>query len=67
MKITYKKLWVLLAEKEMKKKDLQEKTGLTTTTIAKLGVNGNVNTNTLLKICEVLDCDIADIMGVEKE
>ncbi|WP_455724579.1 helix-turn-helix domain-containing protein [Dysosmobacter welbionis] len=67
MSICYNKLWKLLIDKNMKKKDLRLATGITTTALAKLGRNENVSTEVLVKICKVLDCDIADIVEVIKE
>ncbi len=64
MKTSYKKLWVKLAEKEWSKKKLREETGMSTTTLAKLGKGNNVNTDILVKICEALKCDIGDIVSV---
>ena len=51
MKISYKKLWKLLIDRDMMKKDLAEKAGISNASIAKLGRNENVNTDILLKIC----------------
>ncbi len=67
MAVSYKKLWKLLIDKDMKKKDLREATGITTTALAKLGRNENVNTEILVKICKVLQCDISDIMEIVEE
>ncbi len=64
MAISYKKLWKLLIDKDMKKKDLQIAAGISSASIAKLGKNENVNTDILIKICTALDCDIADIMEI---
>lgn len=64
MALSYKKLWKLLIDKDMKKEDLRVAAGLTSTAIAKLGRNEDVSTKVLLKICNVLDCDIADIMEI---
>ena len=64
MKISYKKLWKLLIDKEMMKKELAEQAGISTASIAKLGKNENVNTEILLKICTALKCDVSDIMEV---
>ncbi len=64
MAVSYKKLWKLLIDKDMKKKDLRLATGITTTALAKLGKNENVNTEILVKICKVLECDISDIMEI---
>ena len=66
MAASYKKLWKLLIDKDMKKEDLRKATGITTTAMAKLGRNENVNTEILLKICKALDCDILDIMEIVK-
>ena len=67
MAISYKKLWKLLIDKDMKKEDLRIKAGISTNTMAKLGKNENVNTNMLVKICSALNCDIADIMEITEE
>jgi putative transcriptional regulator len=62
MAISYKKLWKLLIDKDMKKKDLQKVAGISSASITKLGKNENVNTEILQKICIALQCDISDIM-----
>ena len=62
--ITYKKLWKLLIDKEIKKTELSEKAKISMTSIAKLGRNENVNTDILNKICVALNCDVTDIMEV---
>ena len=67
MVISYKKLWKLLIDKDMRKEDLRLKAGISTNTMAKLGKNENVNTNMLVKICSALNCDIADIMEITEE
>jgi len=64
MSISYNKLWKLLIDKGMKKHDLQQLSGISTTSIAKLGKGENITTGVLLKICRALNCDIADIMEV---
>lgn len=64
MKISYKKLWKLLIDRDMKKKDLAEIAGISSASIAKLGRTENVNTDILLKICIALNCNISDIMEV---
>ena len=64
MKISYNKLWKLLIDREMMKKELAEQAGISTASIAKLGKNENVNTEILLKICTALKCDVSDIMEV---
>ena len=62
MAVSYKKLWILLIEKNMKKTDLRIQSGISTGALAKLGRNENVNTEVLLKICRTLDCKIEDII-----
>ena len=62
MDVSYKKLWILLIEKDMKKTDLRIQSGISTGALAKLGRNENVNTEVLAKICKTLDCKIEDIM-----
>lgn len=64
MAVSYKKLWKLLIDKDMKKEDLRKATGITTTAMAKLGRNENVNTEILVKICKTLQCDINDIVEI---
>ena len=66
MAVCYNKLWKLLIDKGMKKKDLQIASGVSAGIIAKLGKNEDVNTSTLTKICIALDCDISDIMELKK-
>lgn len=67
MTICYNKLWKLLIDKNMKKKDLRLATGMSTTALAKLGKNQHVSTEILTKICTVLDCDFCDIIELVKE
>jgi len=64
MEISYKKLWKLLIDKDLKKKDLQQIAGISSATVTKLGKNENVNTEVLQKICIALKCDISDIMEI---
>ena len=67
MSISYKKLWKLLIDRDMKKKDLREAAGISTASMAKLGKNENVNTEILIKVCKALNCDISDIMEIVDE
>ena len=67
MKLSYKKLWKLLIDRDMKKKYLCEISGVSSTSIAKMGRNENVNTDSLVKICESLRCDISDIAEIVEE
>ncbi len=63
MKLTmsYKKLWKLLIDKDMKKRDRMEKTGISNFTISKRNRRANAQADILLRICEVFDCSIGDI------
>ena len=62
MAVSYKKLWKLLIDRDMKKKDLCQVAGISHASIAKLGKNENVTTDVLVKICTALNCDFSDIM-----
>lgn len=62
--VSYKKLWKLLIDREMKKRELCEKAGISATSLAKLGRGENVNTDILVKICRALDVGIDDIMEI---
>ena len=63
-KVCYDKLWALLKDRKMKKKDLQSKTHLSSAVIAKLSKGLPVHLNTLLKICEVLHCSLDEIVDI---
>ena len=65
MHISYKKLWKLLIDRDMKKKDLCELAGISSASMAKLGKNENINTSIIVRICEALQCDTSDIMEIE--
>jgi DNA-binding Xre family transcriptional regulator len=65
MIISYNKLWKILIDKKMNRKDLRLRAGISTASIAKLGKGMNITTAVLLKICRALDCDITDIMEIE--
>ncbi|NLB74730.1 MAG: helix-turn-helix transcriptional regulator [Firmicutes bacterium] len=64
MGASYKKLWKLLIDRDMKKQDLCRRADVSATSLAKLGKGKNVNTDTLVKICLALDCGIEDIMEI---
>jgi DNA-binding Xre family transcriptional regulator len=64
MSFDYSKLWKLLIDKKMMKKDLMEKTGITSSTIAKMGKNQAVSLEVLGRICKALNCNIGDIVDV---
>lgn len=62
MKISYKKLWKLLVDKDMSKADLHKATGLSSSTMTKLRKSEDVSMGALRKICICLDCNIGDII-----
>lgn len=64
MYIDYSKLWKLLVDKKMKKKDLAIISKLSSSTVSKLSANKNVNTEVLVKICYALQCNISDIAEI---
>ena len=64
MAVSYKKLWKLLIDKDMKKKDLCAKAGISTASVTKTGKGGHVTTEVLVKICTAPDCTMDDIMGI---
>jgi len=67
MHISYKKLWKLLIDRDLRKRDLCEIAGISSASMAKLGKNENINTSILVRICEALHCDTCDIMEIEWE
>lgn len=67
MKVTYKKLWILLAEREMSKVELRKLAGIAPATFTKLRRNQEVALSVLLKIADVLECDAGDIMSFVKD
>jgi len=62
MAVCYKKLWKMLIDKDMIKKDLRLRTGFSTSTMSKLSKDENVSMDIIEKICKVLNCDVGDIM-----
>lgn len=66
MIISYNKLWKLIIDKGINKTQLREMTGITTNILAKLGKNESVQIEVLAKICEVLECDLTDIVEIKK-
>lgn len=64
MAISYKRLWKLLIDRDMKKRELAEKAHLSNYTINKMNRGDNVTTDTLIKLCEVLNCTFDDIMEI---
>ena len=64
MAISYKKLWKLLIDRDMKKKDLMAISGISQSSVTKMGKNENVNTDVLVRICLALNCNIGDIAEI---
>ena len=67
MRISYNKLWKMLIDKNMKKSDLREKAGISSASLAKFGKGDNITTDVLLRICEVMDCRIEDILETVRD
>ncbi len=65
MKISYKKLWKMLIDKDMTRRDLRLLSGISTTSVAKMGKGENIYTDILLKICRAMKCELNDIMEIE--
>ena len=64
MAVCYKKLWKLLIDKDMKKKDLCALAGISSASVTKMGKGGHVTTEVLAKICTALDCTMDDIIEI---
>ena len=67
MKINYKKLWVMLAERDMSKAQLRRAAGIAPATFTKLRRHQEVSLSVLLKIAQVLECDVGDMMSFVKD
>jgi len=67
MMLNYNKLWKLMIDKGINKTQLREMTGITTNILAKLGKNESVQVEILAKICNVLECDLNDIVEIKNE
>lgn len=67
MEVSYKKLWKLLIDKDMKKKDLQAQAGISWTSVTKLSKGETVSMEVLMKVCKALECNIGDIMDLLPE
>lgn len=67
MTVSYNKLWKMLIDKGMIKKDLRLATGMTSNMMAKLGRNESVPVDTLVSVCRALNCDISDVMEILPE
>ena len=62
MAVSYKKLWKMLIDRDMKKKELCAKAGISTSSLTKMGKGGHVTTEVLVKICSALGCNVEDII-----
>ena len=62
MTVSYKKLWKLLIDKDMMKKDLQDKAKISWASVTKMSKNENVSMDVLMKVCQALNCGIEDIV-----
>ncbi|MBS5029494.1 MAG: helix-turn-helix transcriptional regulator [Coprococcus comes] len=62
MEVSYKKLWKLLIDKDMKKKDLQQQAGVSWSSVTKLSKGETVSMEVMMKVCKALNCDIGDVM-----
>ena len=67
MAANYNKLWKLLIDKGMTKTDLRLRTGMSTSTLAKMSNNENVSMEIILRICEILECNVGDVMDAIKQ
>lgn len=64
MAVSYKKLWKLLIDRDLKKKDLCRMAGISTSSVTKMGKGGHVTTEVLAKICSALDCTLDDVVDI---
>ena len=64
MAVSYKKLWKLLIDRDLKKKDIMQMAGISNYTLARLNKGDNISTETVAKICKALNCGFDDIMEI---
>ena len=67
MSFSYNKLWKLLIDKKMNKEELRKRTGMSSTTLARMGKDENISLDVLGRICKELECDIGDIISYNKD
>jgi DNA-binding Xre family transcriptional regulator len=67
MSISYNGLWEKMADRKLQKKYLTDELKISSATVAKMGKGESVSLNVLIKICQLLDCNIGDIVSIEKE
>jgi DNA (cytosine-5)-methyltransferase 1 len=66
MSISYDKLWKLLIDKKMNRTALKDAAGISFNVLAKMGKGEPVSMESMLKVCKALDCDISDVMEIDK-
>lgn len=64
MAVSYNKLWKILIDKKMKKNDLMNLAGISTSTLAKMGKDQQVSMDVIIRICKSLKCNVGDIMDI---
>ena len=64
MEVSYKKLWKILIDKDMKKKDLQAAAGISWASVTELSKGETVSMEVLMKVCKALECNIGDVMDL---
>ncbi len=67
MKISYNGLWKVLIDHNMQKKDLIDKIGISSTTIAKMGKGEKVSLDVIERLCDYFDCNVGDVISFEKD
>ncbi len=67
MSMDYRKLWKLLIDRNMMKKDLREMAGISTNAMAKMTKGGDVSTQILCRICKALNCELNDIVDIVRD
>lgn len=67
MSINYKRLWKLLIDKDMTKTELRRQTDIASSTLAKMSRNEYVSLEVLVRICNTLDCELSDIVEIERD
>mgnify|MGYP000690938672 CR=1 FL=1 len=66
MGVNYKRLWKMLIDKDMTRTDLRKKTDIASSTLSKMGRNEYVSLDVLVRICCVLNCELSDVVEIEK-
>jgi len=66
MRVSYKKLWKLIIDKDMTKAQLREAANVAPSTFSKMNKNEYVSLEVIVRLCGVLNCDIGDIVGIER-